>query len=370
MKRIWKQIGIVLCVLIVIAITVFYVLKYTTYSTVQVLKTYESGENDDRNYIQYLDGVLKYSKDGIVMLTKNGEELWNQPCQMNRPMVEVNNGTAVVADKEGRSILVFQKNGLKGEIQTTRPIEKIAVSTQGIVAAVLQDGKTPWVMCYDSKGAVLVEHKASFGNTGYPIDISLSNDGNVLLVSYLNIDGSDIVTKAVYYHFGKAGEEKTNHQVAHAEYKDMIIPSVKFLDKNTSLLVSDHAFILYEGLDEPKQTKIVELDKEIKSVAYDEDYIVFVLKNSGQTNYELRLYRTNGEQVMTTEFEGEYSNIKIAGKEIVLYSGDTCAIFNEKGVCKFQGTLENNIMELFPIAGLNKYMLISANGFSEIQLAK
>jgi len=370
MKKRWKQTSIVLIVLLVIAITMFYVLEYTTYNTIETLNTYTTDETDERNYVQCLGGVLKYSKDGIALLSKNGEEIWNQACQMSHPMVEINGDTVAVADKEGRNILVFHKNGLKGEIQTAKPIEKVSVSAQGIVAAILQNEETPTVMCYDAKGNPLVEHEASLGKTGYPIDLAISDDGNVLLISYLCIDENKISTKIVYYHFGEAGEDKKDRQVSEVRYENTVIPTVTFLDKNTSLLVADNSFVIYEGLDKPEQVKRVELDKEIKSVAYNEKYIVFVLKDSGQTNYELRMYSTNGNQVMSTEIDGEYTNIKITGKQIILYAENTCAIFNDKGICKYAGIVENSIMEIFPVVGLNKYMMISANGFIEIQLAK
>lgn len=370
MKRYWKQILIIMLVAALGLFGAYQILENTAYDTIEVVETHENIGTDNGNYIQYSDWVLKYSKDGVAMLNQEGKQLWNQSCQMTHPIVEMSDKAVVVADQGGTSILVFQENGLKGEIKTTRPIEKVAVSNQGIVGAILQDEDTPQVMCYDAKGNTLVSHKASLEKTGYPIDIALSKDGNVLLVSYLCIEGNVVRTKIVYYNFGESGTEKNDYQVAQAEYEDTIIPTTAFLDKDTSLLVSEHSFVLYEGLEEPKEKKKVELDKEIKSVVYNEDYIVFVLKNTDKTAYELRTYKADGSQVMTTEFEGEYANIKLSQKEIILYSGNNCAVFNMKGICKYQGTVESSIIDFFPISGLNRYMMISANGFEEIRLAK
>ncbi|MBQ8559514.1 MAG: hypothetical protein IJ439_05990 [Tyzzerella sp.] len=369
-KRYWKPILVAVLLIIIVLVTGYFVLRYSTYEYTEIVKTYENDSTSNGSYIQYADGILEYSKDGIALLSKEGKEIWNQPCQMSNPVVKICRDIATVADKGGTSIYVFQKNGLKGEIQTTKPIEKITVSAQGIVAAILQDEETPWVMCYDAKGNVLVEHKASLTNTGYPVDLALSQDGNVLLVSYLYTRGTGVVTKASFYHFGEAGQEKEDHLVAQKEYTDTIAPTAVFLDKDTSLLVSDRALIFYEGLDEPKESEVVELDKEIKSIAYDEKYVALVLKNSSGSEYELRLYRANGKQVMAAEFEGEYTSIKIAKEQVLLYNGNKCIIFNDAGVCKFEGTLEMHIMDMFPVTGLSKYMVISANGFQEIQLAK
>lgn len=369
-SRFWKQIlGIILFLLIVMMVA-FYAYRRLTYEYAQVVKIYESESTNDGSYKLYADGVLEYSRDGIAHLTKEGEELWNQPCQMSNPIAEVCKDTAAVADKGGTSIYVFQKNGLKGEIQTTRPIEKVSVSAQGIVAAILQDEEAPQVMCYDAKGNVLVEHKASLTNTGYPVSLAISRDGNVLSVSYLCTQGNGIVNKTVFYHFGQAGEGKVDHQVAQKEYPDTIVPMSVFIDKSTCLLVSDKSLIFYKGLEQPKESMVIELDKAIKSVSYDEKHIALILKNNENTGYEMRLYDINGKQLASTQFEGEYANIKVSKGQVLLYEGDKCAIFNDLGICKYEGTLEMNVMDIFPIAGLNKYMTISASGFQEVQLAK
>lgn len=370
MKQYWKQILIVGLIVFVALIGLYYVLDNTSYNAIQVDKTHGSIGTDNGNYIQYSDGVLKYSKDGVSMLTKEGTQLWNQSCQMTHPVVEMCGDTVAVADQGGTSILVLQKNGLKGEIKTTRPIEKVTVSNQGIVGTILQDEENPQVVCYDAKENILVQHKATLEKTGYPMDIAISQDGNVLLVSYLCIDGNVIRTKAVYYNFGESGDDKENHQVAQGEYADVIVPTTAFLDKDTSLLVSEDSFILYEGLDGPEEEKVVKLDKEIKSVAYNKDYIVFVLKNTDKSAYELRAYDTKGNQIMSVEFEGEYTNIKLTEKQVILFAGNELAIFNMKGICKYQGSIESSIIEMFPISGFSKYMMINTSGFEEVQLVK
>ena len=40
------------------------------------------------------------------------------------------------------------------------------------------------------------------------------------------------------------------------------------------------------------------------------------------------------------------------------------------GIQKFAGETDNNIMEIFPIAGVNKYIVMSANGMEKIRLVK
>ena len=58
----------------------------------------------------------------------------------------------MVADSGGNNILVFSEEGLKGEIETTLPIERITVSDQGIVSVVLRNENTPEIITYDAAG--------------------------------------------------------------------------------------------------------------------------------------------------------------------------------------------------------------------------
>ena len=67
-----------------------------------------------------------------------GKEKWNQSYQIKNPMIDVSDKSAAVADKEGNDILILQEDGLKGEVHTTKPIEKVSVSEQGIVSAILK----------------------------------------------------------------------------------------------------------------------------------------------------------------------------------------------------------------------------------------
>ncbi len=369
-RRFWGAVSIALVLLVIILAVGIYIYRNTTYEFVQVVTSHENESTNDGNYIEYAGGILEYSRDGIAMLTKEGEEIWNQPCQINNPIAVTCKDAAIVADQGGTNIYVFQKDGLKGEIQTTRPIEKATVSAQGIVAAILQDEENPRVMCYDAKGNILVEHKASFSNTGYPVAIALSQDGKVLAVSYLCTQGNGVASRVVFYHFGGTGEGKKDYQVAQKEYSDTIIPTVTFVDKDTSLFVTDQSLIIYEGLEEPREKMVIKIDKEIRSVAYDEKHIALILKNSGETGYELRMYRINGKQLMSVSVEGEYTDIKVSDGQVLLYDESKCAIYNDIGICKFEGALEMQVIDMFAISGLNKYMVISANGFQEIQLAK
>lgn len=371
MKKTKKILIFVIAIVLVLAtVGGYFYMKYQTYDCIEITKSYENNSKDNANYKRCLDGVLRYSRDGVALLSEKGEEIWNQPCQMSNPVVEMCGNSVAIGDKGGTSILVFQKKGLKGEIQTTRPIEKFAVSSQGIVSAILKDEEIPLVMCYDAVGSVLVQNEVSLTTMGYPVDVSLSDDGNTQIVSYLSTEKNTVSTKVAYYYFGDFEEEKSGQPVFETEYANTIVPVVAYVKPEISVLVADNGIRFLQGTRNIKEIANVELDEEIQSIAYGDGFLAVFLKSAKITGYKLYLYNYRGKLLTSVAVEKEYSKMQIAGGKVVLYDGHMCSIIEKDGICKFEGNMEENILELFSIGGFHKYMMINASGFHEIRLAK
>ena len=47
-----------------------------------------------------------------------------------------------------------------------------------------------------------------------------------------------------------------------------------------------------------------------------------------------------------------YNHVKICGNQVIMYDGKKCSIFMKNGIQKFEGEMNNNILEIFPIAGV------------------
>lgn len=341
---------------------------HQTYHKVQIINTYSDEMESGEQYAEFGNGILKYTRDGATYVNHKGKEKWNAAYQIQTPVISVKGNSVAVADKGGNAISVFGKKGLKGEIHTTLPIEKIAVSSQGIVSVILKDGTTFRIVCYDAAGNILVEHKTSPLTTGYPMDIDISDDGYMLLVSYLMIEDGAITGRVVYYNFGEAGKGKEDYIVAEEKHAGAVIPTVFFMDDETSVVVSDGDIVLYRGKDVPKKVSTIKMENGIKSIFHDQKYIGAITNEGGKN--ELQIYDKRGQQVLEQQFEGEYKNAKIERGMVILYSGKQCAVFSKNGVQRFDGEFDTDILEIKPLMGINKYLVINANGFEEIRFAK
>lgn len=365
-----KRWSIAALLIIMIVSGSYLLVKNQSYTSVHKAASYEDETSDTNRYAQFADGIVRYSRDGIVYLNRKNEEQWIQPCQMKNPVIDVNEETFAVADSGGNSILVFTEEGLKGEMETTLPIEKMSVSSQGIVSTILKNEGSPMIVTYDATGNILVEHQATMNSTGYPLALDISKDGMTLAVSYLSTKDGAMKSRVAYYNFGEAGKDKTDHEVSMEEYGGSIVPEVYFMDDTTSVAVSDSSFIIYEGKDTPQKKKEVEINQEIKSVFHTDKYIGFVLLNKNKSGYEARLYNKSGKQVMNKAFTGEYSNVKMHKDEIIMYDGTKCCIITNNGIMRFKGDLQTNALEVIPARGINRYLVMSADELRVVYLVK
>lgn len=369
-KKRWKKTALIAAVVVALAVGVYLLINLQTYTSARALDTYTVSGASGSAYEQFADGVLKYSRDGISYLNQHGEEMWNQPYQMKNPVVDVNGSSAAVADKGGNAVLVFNEEGVRGETQTNLPIERVRVSEQGIVSVILTDENEDRVLCYDAAGNLLVENKTSMNGTGYPLDVALSPDGETMQVLYLYTEAGAVKSRVIYYNFGESGEEKTDHLVAQMEYEDTVMASGFFMDENISVAVGDNRLTIYRGGNVPEETENIEIKKQIKSVFHNEKYIGMVLKNEGKEGYELRLYNTRGQVAMSENFTGDYSHVKLCGSQVIMYDGKNCSIFTRGGIRKFDGEMNSNILEIFPVPGVNKYIVMNENGLEVVRLVK
>lgn len=369
-KKRWKKTALIAAVVVALAVGVYLLINLQTYTSARALDTYTVSGASGSAYEQFADGVLKYSRDGISYLNQHGEEMWNQPYQMKNPVVDVNGSSAAVADKGGNAVLVFNEEGVRGETQTNLPIERVRVSEQGIVSVILTDENEARVLCYDAAGNLLVENKTSMNGTGYPLDVALSPDGETMQVLYLYTEAGAVKSRVIYYNFGESGEEKTDHLVAQMEYEDTVMASGFFMDENISVAVGDNRLTIYRGGNVPEETENIEIKKQIKSVFHNKKYIGMVLKNEGKEGYELRLYNTRGQVAMSENFTGDYSHVKLCGSQVIMYDGKNCSIFTRGGIRKFDGEMNSNILEIFPVPGVNKYIVMNENGLEVVRLVK
>lgn len=369
--RINKKLVVAVLLICIIVIGGWAFLTHHTFGDYIVTSTIEFDNSSNNSYTKFGDYILKYSRDGAVLLDEDGSQIWNQPYQMSNPVTAKNRQSVVIADQGGNAIEIFDQEGVKGEIQTALPIEKVSVSSQGIVAAILSDDTSAKIICYDTAGNILVENKVAVTETGYPIAIALSEDGCTLAVSYLLAESGGISSRLVYYDFSENTENQAEKATTEENVENFVVPEVFYMDGGMSAAVGEGQLLIFSSGSAPKAAYSIKLDKEIHSVAHSDKYIALVLENTeGKLPYELRVYNTSGKITGSLNFKGDYSGISLDGKTIILDAGTSCKMISVKGICMYDGDLNEGASGVIPLSGMFQYAVMKDNGIEIIRLIK
>lgn len=358
-------------VLIAVAIgVIFYIqMKNRIYTDYEV-KSSISREMINGTTVLELDGaILTYSKDGVNCSDSKGTVLWNQTFEMQNPLVTSQGKTAAIADYNGRSIYVMNNETFLGEISTNLPIRNIAVSTNGIVAAVLDDSAVTWIYLYDSAGNELGYFKTRMKNSGYPVSVALSENGQLVLVSYLYVDRGEIKSKVAFYNFGQVGKNESDNFVSGYDYTDTIVPFVGFMNSSTAFAVADDRIMFYSGSQIPTSAAEQLFDEEVQSVYYNNNYVGLVyLNTNGEDRYRMDVYNTSGNKVLSKEFNIDYTDIVFCNGYFVAYNELECLVCNMNGVEKYSGNFKNTVYTLIPTKVETRYVLVTQDSLETIEL--
>ncbi len=354
------------------AVILCFVLLWTsvqnrTFETYEVVKSYDRTDTLTTRYAEFQNYVLKYSNDGISCVDSNNNPVWSQTYNMQNPMIHVCRNSAAVAEENGTEAMIFDETGMQGTVQTRLPIRQICVSSQGVLAALLEDGDVMRLKLYSKTGEELVTAKFELQDVGYPLRMTLSSDATKLAVSFLQVQDGGIGTCLGFYNFSSVGENQEDRLVASRILKSEVMSVVEYMDTTHCFALGTNQLLIYEGTQIPELTKEINLEKKVLSVFHSETYIGLVLE-SEEEGYALQVYDVQGNLQFESVFDLDYRVLKFSGKNILIYNEFECIMLNSKGKIFFSGTFEESISNLYTQSGNNRYIVMHGSRTDQIRL--
>lgn len=254
------------------------------YNSYHVEKKFDRKDSNTVKYIDYNGRLLKYSRDGISELNDSGEVIWTSTYDMKNPSVAFCGNYVAVADISGKQICVYNRTNSTDikKIDVVLPIVKIDIADQGVVAAVLEDTDSNQINIYDPNNIseqLLVSIPTNVETDGFPIDMSISNDGKRLVTNFINISSGQAQTTVNFYNFDEVGKNSVNRIVGVRDFEQTIVAKTTFLNNNTVCACTENGFSLYSMKEVPKDICEEKFDKAIKSVFSNDKYIGIILEN-------------------------------------------------------------------------------------------
>ncbi len=359
--------GAVFVMVIAVAIAaagIYFELK--EYKDYEVRSEIERNDSEATKYEILSGNILRYNNDGAFYADMMDNLIWNQAYEMQNPMIDICEDYAAIADGQGSQIYIMNTTGVQGEIEINRPIEAISVAKQGIIAVLTQEDGTSYLELYNKSGESLASGEIHVENSGYPLDISLSNDGNKLAVSILDISKGKASTTIAFYNFGSVGQNEIDNIVGSYSYDDTIIPEITFVSNDRLIAFGDTQVTIFEGTQKPVETVTQKSEKEIKSIFFDEEYFGLVYSNddSGDT-HKMQVYDMKGKMRLEQTFQMPYQSIELLENHEVCIMDDTsCEIYTLRGVKKFSYTFDDKIYKILS-GGTGRSYTFILNGIME-----
>ena len=355
--------------LLVIGLTAIYMIVNKKYNGYEVIHTIERSDSKSARYYPYEGGFIRLSRDGIMAMNSAGSQLFNGTFEMKDPILDSSGKFVAVSDRDDKMLQIFNGSGGVTPITVLNPIIKSEVADQGVTAVLMSGDDVNFITLYDTEGTDLVNLRTVNKDDGYPLDITLSNDGRKFATSYVSFNNGILQCKVTFYNFGNIGENYDSSIVGAYDYGQTLVPDVEFINNNTACAFGDDKFSIYSVEEVPKDIYDETFTKEVKTVFYSNKYIGFVFNNAEGTNkYQVVIYNLEGKVVLNKEMNYDYNNIFLSGDEIVMYSGTEWVIWKMDGKEKFHYTFSTEISYLMAGNSLNKYLIIDNQKIDDVKL--
>lgn len=373
---------IIICAAVFLGLTVYF--KYKTYYSYKVLRATERTDAAATKFVRYNGNMVKYSNDGVSYIDFSNNLFWNQTYEMQNPQVDVCGNYLTVYDKDGTSIYIMDDTGVKGSMETTRPIGQVHIAEQGTIAVLTTETSSCHIQLYDKTGKALAKGEIHIENSGYPLDIALSDDAQKMAVAMLDVTTGKVKTTIGFYNFGSVGQNEIDNIVGSYSYSGTFIPRIEFVANDRLFAFGDNLMLVFEGTQKPQETAKVSLKKEVRSIFFNDEYMGTISgnglaesgsmlteaednsdtqasqKREGENGaYQINVYDHNGKQVMSRNFDLNYHSAEfLENGEICIYNKEECEIFTIGGTKKFDGKLKNDLLKVFSGKGIRNYTFV------------
>lgn len=361
-KRIAMLVVILVCLIAGIVYLISTRLEYKSYKIV------DSSQTDYENtasYIRFSDNLLKYTPDGVSYINSKGETVWTTGINMKVPMAVSSGDYAVVADMGGNEVCVFNTTGEVSSQTMPYPVCDVDVGNQGVFAVVLESDKTNYVNLYNRKGEIVYEIQTTIDKSGYPLDISISDNGEKLFTSYMNVGSNLMENNLAAYNFGEVGQNSNADRVVGGyKFTDQVFSKVQFVDNDTVVAFGTKTIEIYAMKEKPSLRASISFEDEIRSIFYGDDWVGVIQKNTNENLnclYVLKAYNLRGKSLFTKPIDFDYDNIFVDDNEMIITGGNNCEIIRKNGSVKFSGTLKNRIKSVIPSGKHLEYVVVYEN---------
>ena len=184
---------------------------------------------------------LLCTKDGVKYYTSVGAQKWSDTFSMTSPTLVQEGDFVAVGDMGGKTVRVYNKEGMVYELQAEGSPVQFALNETGYLSLITKNDSSYRICVYNRKGKLLKE-RVEESKGIYPLSSDVSDDSRVFAISYLDTtDISPMGRVLLFYINAEDGENFTDSMFAAVEKTDEIIPVISYRKNGALAVISDRA---------------------------------------------------------------------------------------------------------------------------------
>ena len=370
-----KTVNVTAIVIVVIAILAAIVwlvaAKLWRYKTYEVNWRTDVSNASSAGYASYGDGIVVMNKDGATYYDSKGTKVWSAPYDMSNPKAAVKGDYILIYDLKGKNFSICNKSGITGSGTTSQVITKGVIASTGVTVIQTEDKDASLISYYRNTGEELaVSIRNPLQIDGYPLDISVSPNGQQLAVSYYSIAEGAGTSSISFYDF-EQGKEAADRIVANFDYSEngAYVPRVIYLSDTKAFAVGDCCISFFDISNRTAITrKDIAIEGEIQRMFYNSDYLGLVIREGEEQGYQLCIYTMDGKEKAVTEQDALHTGYAFQQKNVVMYDAGYCEVQSFSGRIRFAREFGNNLYTVIPGEKFKTYYLATMEELQQIKL--
>ena len=362
--------AIVIVVTVVIAAIIWLVAaKLWRYKTYEVNWRADVSNASSAGYVSYGDGIVVMNKDGATYYDSKSTKVWSAPYDMSNPKAAVKGDYILIYDLKGKNFTICNKSGITGSGTTSQVITKGVIASTGVTVIQTEDNDASLISYYRNTGEeIAVSIRNPLQTDGYPLDISVSPNGQQLAVSYYSIADGTGTSSISFYDF-EQGKEAADRIVASFDYSEngAYVPRVVYLSDTKAFAVGDCCISFFDVSQRTSITRNdITIGGEIQRMFYNSDYLGLVVSDGD--GYQIRVYTIDGKEKAVIEQDTLHTGYAFQQNNVVMYDSSYCEVLSFSGRIRFSREFGNNLYTVIPGAKFKTYYLATMEELQKIKL--
>ena len=203
--------------------------------------------------------------------------------------------------------------------------------------------------------------KSVMSGDGYPIDFSVSKDGEELLVAFSYLDKSALKSRVVFYNFSSLGKNVGANRVVggfREHFAGKMVGRVHFFNNEESFAAYNGGFSFFSTRvkTSPEEKKNEEIPGMIRMISYNAENLAVLADNTEDKekgNYRLYLFRKSGEKVFDKAVSFTGTKMEVSADKIFLYQEKNYKVYDFGGRLRYNGETEEGLQYIRAASEIN-----------------